>query len=300
MRILVTGASGWIGSASTSELLAAGHQVVGLARSDASEAAIEALGAEVRRGTIDDADSVVAAAEGCDGVVHLAYHHDFSQMAEAAVLDRGVIDAVGDAFADTGKFLFIASGTLGLSAPGQVGTENDQPDPGVHPRVANGQAALDLADRGVRSGAVRFAPTVHGDGDHGFIAVLVGIAREKGVSAYVDEGQNRWPAVHRLDAGRLVALAVESAPAGSVLHAVAEEGITSRAIAEAIGRGLGVPTRSLAADDADAHFGWIGRFFAADAPASHELTSKLLGWEPTHQGLIEDLDEGHYFAAPAS
>jgi nucleoside-diphosphate-sugar epimerase len=166
----------------------------------------------------------------------------------------------------------------------------------VHPRVANAQLALDLADRGVRSGAVRFAPTVHGQGDHGFIAVLVAVAREKGVSAYVGEGQNCWSAVHRLDAGRLMALAVESAPARSVLHAVAEEGVSSRAIAEAIGRGLGVPTVSVSAEEAGAHFGWIGRFFATDATASHELTSKLLDWHPTHQGLIEDLDEGHYFA----
>jgi nucleoside-diphosphate-sugar epimerase len=217
-------------------------------------------------------------------------------MAKAAEIDRQVIEALGVSLEKSGGFLFIASGTLGLTSGGRIGTENDRPDPTVHPRVRNAQLALDLADRGVRSGALRFAPTVHGNGDHGFIAVLVSIAREKGFSAYVDQGENRWPAVHRLDAARLVALAVESAPAGSVLHAVAEEGVRSRAIAEAIGRGLGVPTVSLPADEADAHFGWIGRFFAADAPASYELTSKLLGWEPTHHGLVEDLAEGHYFS----
>jgi nucleoside-diphosphate-sugar epimerase len=294
MRIFVTGASGWIGSAAVTELLAAGHQVVGLARSDASAAAVTALGAEVHRGSIDDPAGLQAIAQDCDGVVHLAYNHDFSQMGNAADTDRQVIEALGAALEKTSGFLFIASGTLGL-APGRVGTELDNPDPAAHPRVANAALALSLADRGVRSGTVRFAPTVHGDGDHGFIAVLVDIARTRGVSAYVGDGANRWPAVHRLDAAQLIRLAVEKAPAGSVLHAVADEGVPTRQIAEAIGSGLGVPVQSIPAEQADEHFGWIGRFFAFDAPASNTLTRELLGWEPTHPGLLDDLAAGHYF-----
>jgi nucleoside-diphosphate-sugar epimerase len=294
MRIFVTGASGWIGSAVVPELLASGHQVLGLARSDASAQKLEELGVDVHRGSLDDPASLAAGAAASDGVVHLAYIHDFSQMAQAAQSDRAAIDAIGAALEGTDRPLIIASGTLGL-APGRVGTEQDRPDPSAHPRIANAQAVLDLADRGVRSIVTRFAPTVHGDGDHGFIATLVGVAREKGVSGYVAEGANRWPAVHRLDAGRLVSLAVDDAPAGSVLHAVAEEGIATRTIAEAIGRGLDLPVRSIPAEQAAEHFGWIGAFFGADAPASNELTRSLLDWKPTGPTLIEDLDQGHYF-----
>jgi nucleoside-diphosphate-sugar epimerase len=295
MRVFVTGASGWIGSAVVAELLGAGHEVVGLARSDSSATAVAALGAEVRRGDLTDLDSLRAGAEDSEGVVHLGYHHDFSQMAEAAEMDRAAIDVLGAALTGSGGPLVIASGTLGL-APGRVGTETDRPDPGIHPRVANAVRALAFAEHGVRASAVRFAPTVHGDGDHGFIAVLVDIAREQRVSAYVDDGANRWPAVHRLDAADLVRRVVEDAPAGSVVHAVAEEGVPTRTIAEAIGRGLDVPVRSVPAAGAMDHFGWMGRFFGADAPASNTLTRELLSWEPSHQGLIADLDEGHYFA----
>ncbi len=215
-------------------------------------------------------------------------------MQEAAQLDRAAVEALGTALEGTGAPLVVASGTLGL-APGRVGTERDLPDPSLHPRVPNALATLAYAERGVRSSIVRFAPTVHGDGDHGFIATLVGIARDRGVSAYVDEGANRWPAVHRLDAATLVRRTVEDAPAGSVVHAVAEEGVPTREIAEAIGRGLDLPVRSVPAEEAADHFGWIGMFFGADAPASNALTRELLGWEPTRQGLIADLDEGHYF-----
>ncbi len=294
MRVFVTGASGWIGSATAAELIGSGHQVIGLARSDKAAAAIEALGAEVLRGSLADLHVLRAGAAASDGVVHLGYNHDFSQMGAAADTDHQVIDAIGSALEGSDRPMVIASGTLGL-APGRVGTERDTPADGLHPRVANAALALSYAERGVRSSVVRFAPTVHGAGDHGFVAVLVAIAREKGVSGYVDDGANRWPAVHRLDAGRLVSLAVRNAPAGSVLHATDEEGIPTRDIAEAIGRGLGLPVVSVPGEQAEEHFSWLGRFFGTDAPASSTLTRELMGWQPTHQGLIEDLDEGRYF-----
>lgn len=297
MRVFVTGASGWIGSAVVPELLEAGHKVVGLARSDAAAAAVTALGAEVHPGTLDDPASLRDGAAAADGVVHLAYRHDFSRIAEAAATDLRAIETLGAALEGTGRPLVVASGALGL-APGRVGTEEDRPDPSAHPRIAGAQAALALGARGVRSSVVRFAPTVHGTGDPGFVAVLVGIAREAGVSGYVGDGTNRWPAVHRLDAAHLVRLALESAPPGSVVHAVAEEGLPARTIAEAIGRGLGVPVASVPAGRAADHFGWLGRFFAADCPASSRLTRELLDWRPTHAGLVEDLAQGRYFRTP--
>ena len=294
MRILVTGASGWIGSASVKELITAGHHVLGLARNDEAAATISTLGAEVVRGSLDDVVSLRAAAKLAEGIVHLGYNHDFSQMAAAAQTDRAAIDAFADVLQETGGPLLIASGTLGL-APGRVGTEEDMPSPSMHPRVGNATHTMGLADRGIRSIVVRFAPTVHGaGGDHGFVAVLARTARERGVSAYIGEGLNRWPAVNRLDAGKLVQLAIDKATPGSVLHAVAEEGIATRDIAAALGRSLGVPVESIPADRAQAHFDWLGMFFGADAPASNARTRSLLGWAPTYPALLEDIAAGNY------
>jgi nucleoside-diphosphate-sugar epimerase len=294
MRVFVTGASGWIGSAVVPELMGAGHEVIGLARSDAAASAIIAAGAEVFRGSLDDPASIRDGAALCDGVVHLGYNHDFSQMDEAAKTDHNVIEAIGSVLKGSDRPFVVAGGVLGL-APGRIATENDMPDPAVHPRTANVALALSLAQNGVRSSCVRFAPTVHGDGDHGFIATLVAIARAKGNSSYIGDGANCWPAVQRLDAARLVRLTLEGAPAGSSVHAVAEPGIATKAIAEAIGKGLGLPVISIPGNAASDHFGWMGRFFSADATASNTITRELLNWEPTHQGLLEDLGEGHYF-----
>jgi len=294
MRVFVTGASGWIGSAVVPELLSAGHEVMGLARSDNAAAAIVAGGAVAYRGSLDDPASLRVGAAQCDGVVHLGYNHDFSQMESAARTDRSAIEAMGSALQHSDRPFVVAGGVLGL-APGRVATENDQPDLGLHPRVANVQWVLSLAQHSVRSSCVRFAPTVHGEGDHGFIATLVAIARAKGASGYVDDGTNCWSAVHRLDAARLVRLTLEGAPAGSSVHAVAEPGIATKAIAEAIGAGLDLPVVSVSSEDAGEHFGWMGRFFSTDATASNTITRSLLGWEPAHQGLLVDLSEGHYF-----
>ena len=292
MKYFVTGASGWIGSATTAELLAAGHQVLGLARSDASAEAIAAAGAEVLRGDIDDLDSVRAGAEQTDGVVHMAYNHDFSDMAGAARTDGLVIEAIGEVLAGSDRPFAIASGVAGMAAD-HVLTEADIADPATHPRVANAATTLALADRGVRSIVVRFAPTVHGPGDHGFIARLVEIARDKKTSGYVEGG--RWPAVHRLDAGRLVALAMDKAPAGSVLHAVGEESVSLQDAAQVIGAHLDLPVAAVPADRAVEHFGWLGMFLGMNGVVSSARTQQLLGWTPTHPGLLADLESGAYF-----
>ncbi|WP_225100123.1 SDR family oxidoreductase [Streptomyces sp. CoH27] len=300
MRIFVTGASGWIGSAVVPELLDAGHQVVGLARSDTSAAALTEAGADVVRGTVDDLDVLREAAAASDGVIHLAFKHDIAFSGDfqgAAEADRRAVDAVGEALAGTDRPFVLASGVAGL-APGRRATERDMPTVDGSPlsvRAATSLAALGLASRGVRSSVVRLSPTCHGEGDNGFMATLIATARAKGVSGYLGDGTNRWPAVHRLDAARLFRLAVEKAPAGAVLHGAAEEGVALSEVAEVIGRHLGVPVTSVAPEAAAEHFGWMGGFVGLDAPVSSTLTRDLLDWQPAHPGLLDDLDKGHYF-----
>ncbi|ANP52502.1 nucleoside-diphosphate-sugar epimerase [Streptomyces griseochromogenes] len=305
MRIFVTGASGWIGSAVVPELIDAGHQVLGLARSDASAAALSQAGAEAVRGTIDDLDVLRNAAAASDGVIHLAFKHDIAFSGDfrgAAEADRRAVDAFGDALADSGRPFVLASGLAGI-APGRVASERDMPALDGSPistRAATAQAVLALASRGVRSSVVRLSPTCHGEGDNGFMATLVALARAKGVSGYIGDGANRWPAVHRFDAARLFRLAVEKAPAGSVLHGVAEEGVAIRDVAEVIGRHLDVPVTSVLPGAAAEHFTWLSAFLGHDVPASSALTRELLGWKPTHPGLLPDLEKGHYFRLPAT
>ncbi|RDH80565.1 NAD-dependent epimerase/dehydratase family protein [Mycolicibacterium moriokaense] len=292
MKIFVTGASGFIGSAVVAELIDAGHDVVGLARSDASAQAVADAGAGVHRGSLDDTDSLRRGAESADGVIHLAFKHDFNDFLSGAEADRRAIETLGDALAGSDRPLAVAGGILWL-APGQTLTE-DQPAPKDLPRFSEA-AVLGLTGRGVRTAVVRLPPSVHGAGDHGFVPYLIGVAREKGVAAYVGDGANRWPAVHRLDAARVFRLAVESAPPGSILQAVDDEGVPARAIAETIGKHTDLPVESVSPDDAYDHFGWIGPLFSVDAPATSVATRGLLGWQPTHAGLLDDLDAGHYF-----
>ncbi len=300
MRIFLTGASGWIGSAVVTELLSADHEVLGLARSEASAAAIAAAGATVRRGDIDDREVLRAAAHDSDGVVHLAFRHDIAFTGDfqtAVDSDRAAIDVLGEALAGTGRPLAVASGLAGLK-PGILATERDMPElPGAGGRALNERAVLALAERGVRSTSVRFAPTVHGDGDTGFIARIVAADRAAGSASYIGAGTNSWPAVHRSDAARLVRLAIEGAPAGSVLHAVGEQGVAIRDVADAIGRQLGLPITSITAKQAQAHFGFLAGFLALDMPTSSVLTRELLSWQPSGPGLIADLEQGHYFGA---
>ncbi len=304
MRIFVTGASGWIGSAVVPELLGAGHEVVGLARSEASEERLEKAGAVVQRGDVDDPDGLAKAANDADGVIHLAFQHEVAfggNFAAAAAADRRAVEAMGAALAESDRPLVLASGMLGLT-PGRVATEDDGLVPGAEVRAnpaglrsATALLTLSLRGIGVRSSVLRLPPTVHGDGDNGFMATFVGIARQRGVAGYVGEGTNRWPAVHRSDAARLARLAVEAAPAGSVLHAVGDEGVPFREIAQAMGRHLDLPTASVAPADAFAHFAPLGHFVALDSPATATITRELLAWEPTGPSLLDDLEQDHYY-----
>lgn len=297
MRVFVTGATGFIGSAVVPELIRAGHHVLGLARSDFGAASLAAAGADVHRGSLDDLDSLRKGAAAADGVIHLAYMHDFSDIPGAAAKDRRAIEALGNALIGSGRPFVVAGGTM-LLPPGRLGTEEDAPDAhSTHPRVPSEGVALSFASRGVRVSVVRLAASVHGDGDHGFVPILITIARSKGVSAYVGNGSNRWPAVHRLDAARLFRLALEKAPAGSRVHGVADEGVPIREVAGIIGRRLNVPVVSKSPEEALEHFGWLAHFISADGPASSALTRDRLGWRPTQPSLIADLENGSYFAA---
>jgi nucleoside-diphosphate-sugar epimerase len=304
MRVFVTGASGWIGSALVPELIEGGHEVRGLARSDASASTIAAAGAEPIRGDLDDLDLLRSQAGEADGVVHLAFKHEWMRTGDfqgAADADRRAVEALGEALAGSDRPLVIASGTAGL-APGRLATEADghgAPPAGLPPgpraRRATAEYALSLASRGVRSSVLRLAPTVHGEGDHGFMATLVRIARDKGVSGYLGDGSNRWPAVHRLDAARLFRLAIEDAPAGSTLHAVADEGVPIRQVAETIGRHLKLSVDAISPEDAGRHFAFLAGFIGVDSPASSAHTRELLAWEPVQPSLVDDLEQGHYF-----
>jgi nucleoside-diphosphate-sugar epimerase len=297
MRVFVTGATGFIGSAITRDLIDAGHHVTGLARSDTAADALAAAGAQAHRGALDDADSLRSAAAASDGVIHSAFQNigPETDFAAACAADLRAIEILGEALAGSDRPFIVTSGTA-LLPPGRLATEDDAAVPGF-PRAASEQAALSFAERGVRVSVVRLAPSVHsGEADKkGFVPSLIGFARAKGASAYVGDGSNRWPAVHQLDAATLFRLALESAPAGARLHAAAEEGVPFRDIAAAIGAHLNLPVRSVSLAEAEGHFSWLAHFVSIDNPTSSALTRKQLGWNPAQPGLIADIEEGHYF-----
>jgi nucleoside-diphosphate-sugar epimerase len=301
MRVFVTGASGHIGSAVVPELIGAGHQVVGLARSDASAAALQAAGADVQRGDLDDLDRLSAVSATADGVIHLAFKHDAMRSGDilgAAGADLRAVETIGAALEGSGKPFVITTGTLALGLSGITGRPGTERDGlGGGPRVDAENTVIALAERGVRSSVVRLSPLVHSSLDrHGFTPTLIGIARDQGVSGFVGDGSNRWPAAHTLDIARLYRLALEKAEAGSRLHGVADEGVPFREIAEAIGRQLGLPTTAVTPAQAGEHFGFLGAFVSIDNPTSSALTRQQLDWNPTHPGLIDDLGQDHYFA----
>ena len=293
MRVFVTGATGFIGSAVVRELIDTGHQVLGLARSDAAAKFLVAAGAEVHRGSLEDLDSLRSAAGAADAVIHTAFIHDFSNYGPAAEADRRAIETLGGALAGSDRPLIVTGGTLLVQRQGSLATEEDASNPSF-PRKSE-EAALALAARGVRASVLRLPPSVHGTGDHGFVPRLISIAREKGVSAFIGDGLNRWPALHRLDAAHLYRLALEKGSSAARYHGVADEGVPTREIADVIGRHLNVPVVSKSRDEAADHFGWIGLFFGMDVPASSALTQQWLGWRPVQPGLIADLNAPHYF-----
>ncbi len=291
MRVFVTGASGWVGATVVRDLRDHGHEVLGLARSDPSAQLAQAAGAQVLRGSLDDLEVLQQAARDSDAVIHTAFNHDFSRFAENAAQDRRAIEAIGAALEGSDRMLLVTSGLAGMGAPGRLAHEDDRPA-GDFPRFSE-SAAQALAARGVRAGTVRLAPSVHGLGDHGFVPILIGIARATGVSAYPGEGSNLWAGVHRLDAAPVYRLALEQGLPLPVYHATADEGVPFKAIAEVIGRQLGLPVESREPE----HFGWFARFASAEIGATSQRTREALGWAPTQPGLLSDLDQPGYYAA---